>query len=371
MTDENYMRHALDLAKKGVGFVNPNPLVGAIIVKNNEVIGAGFHEKYGGPHAEVNAFASLKESPVGATMYVTLEPCTHYGKTPPCVDAIIQSGVSRVVVANLDPNPLVAGKSLAKMKEAGITVKLGVLKEECEALNAVFFHFITTGTPYVTMKYAMTADGKIATHTKDSKWITGEVARNHVHKERHRNSAIMIGVNTLTQDDPMLDCRIPGGRNPIRIICDTALRTPLDSKIVQTASKIPTIFATATTDEKKHKPFFEHGCEIIVVPDNIDKVDLKALMKKLGARGIDSILLEGGSHLHGSAIDAGIIQKVQAYIGAKIFGGYDAPSPIAGTGFATVKEAYSLTNPKITQLETDFLIEGEVAKEAALCSQES
>ena len=364
--DIKYMARALELAKKGIGSVNPNPLVGSVIVKNDKIIGEGYHQEYGGPHAEVNAFTSLKQSSIGATMYVTLEPCSHYGKTPPCVDAVIQSGVTRVVIASLDPNPLVAGRSITKMQEVGIDVEVGVLKEECDELNAPFFHYITTKTPYAVMKYAMTSDGKIATHTGESRWITGEAARKKVHEDRHLYSAIMVGVGTVIADDPMLDCRIEGGKNPIRIICDTTLRTPVGSRIIKTAKQIPTILITACTDARRCQQYIDSGCRVIKVPLIDDQLDLQTAMKILAEEGIDSILLEGGGTLNASALEAGIVNKVQTYIAPKLFGGASAPTPIAGLGVNHPEQAYMLKKRKITLLGEDILIESEVAK----CSQE-
>jgi diaminohydroxyphosphoribosylaminopyrimidine deaminase/5-amino-6-(5-phosphoribosylamino)uracil reductase len=366
MDDIKFMKRALELAKKGTGRVNPNPLVGAVIVKDGNVIGEGYHEQYGEPHAEVNAFASLKVSPMGATMYVTLEPCSHYGKTPPCVDAVIGSGLTRVVVASLDPNPLVAGRSITKMQEAGIDVKVGVLQKECDELNAVFFHYITEKTPYVVMKYAMTSDGKIATHTGASRWITGELARRKVHEDRHLFSGIMIGVGTAIADDPMLDCRIEGGRNPVRIICDTTLRLPCSSRMIKTAKSIQTVLITACTDEARCQKYIDMGCRIIKTPLKNDKLDLQVAVKLLAEEGIDSILLEGGATLNASALEAGIVNKVQTYMAPKLFGGLSAPTPIAGLGVDHPEQAYLLKNKKITILGEDILIESEVVK----CSQE-
>lgn len=236
--DEHFMNLAILLARKGGGNVNPNPQVGAIIVNDGRIIGQGYHEKYGEAHAEINAFKSCIESPEGSTIYVTLEPCAHQGKQPPCFEAIIKNKVKRVVIGSLDPNPLVAGKGIEAMKKAGIDVSLKVLEKECKDLNKIFFHYVTQRTPYVMMKYAMTLDGKIATYKGQSKWITGEKARQKVHEDRSRFMAIMIGVETLLKDDPQLTARIKNGINPIRIICDTQLRTPLTSKIVSTAFEI-------------------------------------------------------------------------------------------------------------------------------------
>lgn len=360
MNNEDYMRIALELAEKGCGNVSPNPMVGAVIVKDGEIIGHGYHEKYGEPHAERNALKSCSKSPEGATMYVTLEPCCHYGKQPPCVDAVLKSGISAVVVGSGDPNPLVAGKGIKILRDNGITVTENVLKEECDKLNEVFFHFIKTKLPFVVMKYAMTMDGKIATHTGASKWITGEAARNHVHKQRNRYSAIMAGVGTVTADNPLLTCRIPDGKNPVRIICDTNLRTPLSSQIVQTAGEIPTIIATCCEDKEKAARYIESSCRIIVLPKRDGHIDLNALMEQLGSDGIDSVLLEGGAMLNWSALKSGIVRKVQAYIAPKLIGGVDAKTPIGGIGFAQMNEATRLKNNTILQLGEDFLIEGEV-----------
>jgi len=370
MDDELYMERALALAKKGAGRVNPNPLVGAVIVKDGRIIGEGYHQVYGGPHAEVNAFNSLTEESAGSTMYVTLEPCAHYGKTPPCVDGVIAGGVVRVVIASLDPNPLVAGKSVKKMEESGIEVCVGVLKEAADKLNEVFFHYITHKTPYVVMKYAMTADGKIATHTGKSRWITGETAREKVHQDRNFYTGIMVGVGTVLADDPMLDCRT-GGRNPIRIICDTQLKTPKTARVVTTAHQQPTWLLTACLDEGRMAPYLEAGCQIIQVKTKEGHLDLKSAMVILGERGIDGILLEGGATLNASMLTAGLIQKVQTYIAPKLFGGSLAPSPIGGAGIDEPDAAYQLTDTTMTPLGDDICIESYVLKEQKPCLQES
>jgi diaminohydroxyphosphoribosylaminopyrimidine deaminase/5-amino-6-(5-phosphoribosylamino)uracil reductase len=360
MTDEQYMQLAMELAEKGCGFVNPNPMVGAVIVKNGEVIGQGFHEKYGGPHAERNALASCKVSPYGATLYVTLEPCCHVGKTPPCTQAILESGISRVVIGHGDPNPLVAGKGIELLRQEGIEVVDGVLKDQCEKQNKVFFHYITTRTPYVVMKYAMTMDGKIATVTGNSKWITGEVARQRVHQDRSHYTAIMVGVGTVLMDDPLLTCRIENGRNPVRIICDTHLRTSLFAKVVSTAREIPTIFATSCTDKERYKPYQDAGCKILTVPQTNGHLDLRELMKKLGEEKIDSVLLEGGAALNWSALKSGVVKKVQAYLATKLFGGENAKTPVAGLGVNNPEDAFFLTDAVVTSLGGDVLIESEV-----------
>ena len=358
--DTYYMQLALELAKKGCGYVSPNPMVGAVIVKNEKIIGSGYHERYGEAHAERNALAACFESPKGATMYVTLEPCCHHGKQPPCVDAIIEAGISHVVVGCGDPNPLVGGKGIEVLRNHGILVTEHVMEEECRKLNNIFFHFIQTKRPYVVMKYAMTLDGKIATYTGASQWITGEEARAHVHEQRHRCRAILVGIGTVLADDPLLTCRMEGGRNPIRIICDTNLRTPLDSQVVQTAKEVPTILATCCQEKEKHFVYEQAGCHILTIPKENEYVNLQILMQLLGEQGIDSILLEGGATLNWSALQSGIVQKVMAYIAPKLFGGKTAKTPISGLGFSTPATGVALENTSLQQLGNDIFIEGEV-----------
>ncbi len=367
MIDVGYMKIALELAKRGCGFVNPNPMVGAVIVKGNEIIGMGYHEKYGQPHAERNAILNCKKSPKGATLYVTLEPCCHYGKTPPCIDAIIENGISEVVIGSSDPNPLVQGQGVNILRNNGIKVIENVLKEECDEINKAFFHYIKTKTPYVVMKYAMTIDGKIATYTGKSKWVTGEEARQNVHKDRNKYSAIMVGVGTVLADNPMLNCRIEEGKNPIRIICDTNLRTPINSNIVESSKEIQTIIATCCEDENKRNLYIDAGCKLLTLSKKDNHIDLNELMKHLGEENIDSILLEGGGALNWSALNSGIVNEVQTYIAPKIFGGIDSRSPVAGIGVENPQDSFYLKNKSIRQIGEDILIESEVIQR---CLQE-
>lgn len=360
MNDNDYMRLALQLAQNGCGMTSPNPMVGAVIEKDGEIIGQGWHEQYGKAHAERNALVSCKKSPAGATMYVTLEPCCHHGRQPPCTDAIIEAGIKRVAVGSGDPNPQVAGKGIQILRSHGIEVTENILQKDCERLNEVFFHYIQTKRPFVVMKYAMTMDGKIASSTGASKWITGETARHHVQTQRRRYTAIMVGVGTVLADDPMLSCRISGGRNPIRIICDTHLRTPVTAQIVQTAMQIPTILATCCTDREKQRIYEDAGCRILYLNERNGHVDLIQLMEKLGQRQIDSILLEGGGAMNWAALDSGIVQKIQAYVAPKLFGGQNAKTPVEGVGVAFPADAFHLKNSAITRLGDDFLIESEV-----------
>ena len=408
MPEEKDMRRAIELAKKGSGHVNPNPLVGAVIVKDGEIIGEGYHECYGQLHAERNAIANAKKrgnNLEGSTIYVTLEPCCHYGKTPPCTEAIIEEKIARVIVGSDDPNPLVSGKGFKLLREKGIEVIPHFLKEECDAMNHVFFHYISTGTPYVAMKYAMTMDGKIACYTGDSKWVTGEESRAHVQTLRNHYKGIMAGIGTVLADDPMLNCRIEGGRDPIRIIADSHLRIPMDSQLVRTASQQPLIVACLPdADETKAAQLEEKGVEVLKIPgiavndfsgsssdsvlkdtdslfadnlanDNISRdvdndidiinekqrevISLPVLMKELGSRKIDGILLEGGGQLNESALQAGIVQRVYCYIAPKIFGGAQAKTPVEGKGLAKAADAWHFKRIGMQEFGQDILLEYE------------
>lgn len=360
MEDTEFMRMALELAQRGRGRTNPNPIVGAVVVKDGRVIGQGYHDHYGALHAERAALQSCEESPRGAVLYVTLEPCCHFGRQPPCTDAILDAGIKRVVVGSSDPNPLVSGRGLKQLREGGVQVETGVLQAECDALNPMFFHFIRTGTPYVTMKYAMTMDGKIATRTGASRWITGEAARRRVHADRGCYAAIMAGVGTVMADNPLLTCRTEGRRNPLRVICDTHLRIPLEDQIVRTAPSVSTVIAAGSGGTEKRELLEAAGCRVWELPMWDGHVDLRALMKRLGEEKIDSVLLEGGGTLNWAALEAGIVHKVQAYIAPKLFGGA-AKTPVAGLGTALPEQAFLLKNTTVTALGEDFLLESEVA----------
>lgn len=360
MPERQYMERAIALALKGRGWVNPNPMVGAVIVKDGKIIGEGFHARCGELHAERNALASLTESAQGAVMYVTLEPCCHYGRTPPCTQAILENKIKKVVIGSRDPNPRVAGKGAKILREAGIEVVEDFMREECDRLNPVFFHYITTKTPYVVMKYAMTADGKIATKTGASRWITGQKARNFVHQMRHDYMGVMTGIGTVMADDPMLNVRLEGKRNPIRIICDSRLRIPPDSKICQTAKEYKTIIACGVEKESSRvkTAYLEQlGIQVVSLPDLNGRVDLKRLMKYLGGLGIDSLLLEGGAELNDSALRAGIVQKVKVFIAPKIFGGAEAKGPVTGIGVENPGQSIRLEIEKISPIGEDVLIE--------------
>ena len=376
MTDREYMSRAIELAELGRGWVNPNPAVGAVIVKEGRVIGEGWHERYKGLHAERNAFASLTESAEGADLYVTLEPCCHYGKTPPCTEAIIAHKIRRVVIGSDDPNPKVAGKGVIHLREAGILVETGVMKAECDRLNPVFFHYITTNMPYVVMKYAMTADGKIATKTGESKWITGEKARARVQEMRHCYMGIIAGIGTVLADDPMLNVRLEGKKSPIRIICDSRLRIPLDSKICRSAGQYRTMIACGKIEDgdlgiekkkeqdadckemvRKAEKLRAMGIEVVSLPDVQGRVDLLQLMNYLGSQKIDSVFLEGGGELNDSFLRAGLVQELKVFIAPKIFGGKEAKTPVSGVGVELPDQGTAFVLEKTSVIGEDFLLE--------------
>ncbi|MBV7276693.1 bifunctional diaminohydroxyphosphoribosylaminopyrimidine deaminase/5-amino-6-(5-phosphoribosylamino)uracil reductase RibD [Clostridiaceae bacterium UIB06] len=360
--NESYMNIALDLAKKGEGAVNPNPLVGAVVVKDNEIVGRGYHKFYGGPHAEVYALREAGEKAAGADIYVSLEPCSHYGKTPPCVEAIKKAGIKRVIVAMKDPNPLVAGRGINFLKENGIEVITGILEDEAKALNEIFIKYITSKMPFVILKTAMTIDGKIATFTGDSKWISGEESREYVHRIRNKVMGIMAGIGTIIKDDPLLTTRVKEeeGKSPKAIIIDSKLRIPLEAKILGTVKEREVIIAcTDEFDNDKKNALEQKGVRIIVTPkDGGSKVDLKYLVEEIGKLGIDSILLEGGGTLNFSALNYGIVNKIICFIAPKILGGQDAKTSVEGKGVEKIQDAIKVNNIEYKTIGKDLLLEG-------------
>ena len=375
MAEEQFMKRAIELAKQGVGWTAPNPLVGAVVVKNGRVIGEGYHRKYGELHAERNALAACSEDPAGATLYVTLEPCCHYGKTPPCTEIIIEKKIATVVIGSRDPNPKVAGKGARILREHGIEVVEDYMREACDALNPVFFHYITTKTPYVVLKFAMTLDGKIATRTGASKWITGEAARNHVHQLRGRYAGILAGIGTVLADDPMLNCRIDGAHQPLRIILDSHLRIPMGSRLVRSAKEYPLLIVCneSTRDREEGtnriQKLEEAGAKVWTLPEKNGHPDLNVLMQRLGEEKIDSVLIEGGGTVNEAALKAHIVHHVYAYIAPKIFGGEDAKTPVEGSGIRLPQECANLRLAKITVLLNDMLLEYDAEGETE-CSPE-
>ena len=357
------MARALQLALRGAGHTRPNPMVGAVLVKDGRIIGEGWHKQYGGPHAEVNAFASATEDPEGATLYVSLEPCSHYGKTPPCADLIIRKKVARVVAALEDPNLLVSGRGFRKLRANGIRVTVGVLAKEARHINDVFLTYVTRKRPFVLYKAAMSLDGKIACHTGESQWISSEKSREEVQRLRGILSGIMVGAGTVIADNPRLTCRMEEYENPARIIVDGKLRVPVESRIFHEPGR-NIILTTSETSPEKKKALENLGVEMIEADsEEPGKVDLKSAMLALGIKGIDGILLEGGPTLAASALEAGIIDAIRFYIAQKIIGGREAPSPFAGTGVAHMNEVVPLTDAVYGTSGDDLWIQAYIQRE--------
>ena len=361
-THIKYMKLAIKEAKKGLGRTAPNPAVGAVIVKEGKVVASGYHHQAGMPHAEVDAFGKIGNRAPGGTLYVTLEPCNHFGKTPPCTELILKSGVKKVVVGMRDPNPLVTGGGCQYLEKKGLEVVTGILKDECFALNESFVKFISTGRPFVIAKSAITLDGWTATSAQHSQWITNEKSRGFVHKLRDRVDAVMMGIGTVLADDPAMTARfkVKQGKDPIRIVVDTNFRTPLDAKVMQNQSSAHTIIATSIDGNRSFQDSGSHpkGVETLVCPTVAGKIDLPALMEKLGERSISSVLLEGGSMILGAMLRAQLIDKFYVFIAPKILGGGDGIPMVAGIGPQTMEESLKLRNIKVRRFGDDVLISG-------------
>ena len=362
--DEKYMRLAMQLAGNAIGRTSPNPLVGAVIVKDNRVVGCGWHRKAGTPHAEVHALNQAGELAQGADVYVTLEPCAHYGKTPPCAKALVEAKVKNVYGGLLDVNPKVAGKGFKILEDAGIHVEYGFLQDELRKQNEVFFKWIEHKKPFVVLKAAMTLDGKIATTTGQSKWITNETSRAYGYKLRDIYDGIMVGINTVIEDNPMLTARVDGGKNPIRIVVDSSLKIDINANVVQDKSAKTIVATTDKADKDKILKLQAQDVDVIVVDkDENDKVDIEKLLDILGQQNICSILVEGGATLSGSFVAKKLVDKVYFFIALKIVGGKEAKTPVAGTGILNLQEALALKDIQIEKLEEDILIIGRVDKD--------
>jgi diaminohydroxyphosphoribosylaminopyrimidine deaminase / 5-amino-6-(5-phosphoribosylamino)uracil reductase len=358
--DEKYMRMALRLAEKAKGRTSPNPMVGAVVVKGGKVVSRGFHRKAGEPHAEAMALTKAGKAAHGATLYVTLEPCSHSGKrTPPCTPLVIQSGVKRIVVAMIDPNPRVSGNGIQSLQKAGIDVVTGVLEAEARKMNEAFIKHITTGMPFVLLKIAQTLDGKIATASGESKWITGEKAREAGRRLRDVHDAILVGINTVLTDDPALTTRIPEGRDPIRVIVDSRLRIPLHARVLTQQSSTKTIIATlASAPQNKMKRLRNAGAEVLAVKSAQGRVDLRDLMRKLGKMGIMSVLIEGGAEINASALKSGIVDKAVIFIAPLLMTGKDSLCSIGGASPRQLGHAVKLTNVTSRFVGQDLMIIG-------------
>ncbi|RJQ24928.1 MAG: bifunctional diaminohydroxyphosphoribosylaminopyrimidine deaminase/5-amino-6-(5-phosphoribosylamino)uracil reductase RibD [Peptococcaceae bacterium] len=357
------MQMTLDLAARARGRTSPNPMVGAVVVKDDQVIGRGYHARAGEPHAEALALRAAGEASRGATLYVNLEPCCHYGRTGPCAELVISAGVKRAVVAMKDPNPLVSGRGVERLSQAGLAVTVGVMATEAARLNEVFIKHITTELPFIIAKVAMSLDGKIAAHTGRSRWITGPAARSYGHQLRDRYDAIMVGVGTVLADDPSLTTRLPDsdGRDPVRVVLDSTARTPLGAKILAQRPAARTVIATTTgAPAGRLAALRQAGAQTLAAGDG-PRVDLKELMKELGRQGITSVLIEGGAEVHGSALAAGIVDKVVWFIAPRIIGGRTAPGPVGGAGVDEPGQAVLLEQVTVNRLDSDICIEGYVA----------
>jgi diaminohydroxyphosphoribosylaminopyrimidine deaminase/5-amino-6-(5-phosphoribosylamino)uracil reductase len=356
--DLMHMRRALELAEAGRGCVEPNPLVGAVVVREGRVVGEGWHQKFGGPHAEVMALAAAKEAARGATLYVSLEPCCHQGKTPPCTEAIVAAGISRVVAALEDPYPEVAGRGAARLRQAGIAVECGAAEADARRQNAPYLKLLTTGRPYVHAKWAMSLDGKIATRTGDSKWISGEKARRRVHELRGRVDGIVIGIGTAVADDPLLTARPPGPRVASRVVLDSKARLPLAAQMVQTARTVPTIVVVSpAASPERVQALRQAGCEIAVPsPDHDGSPRLPLLLDDLGRRRWTNVLVEGGSEVLGRLLDAGAIDEAHVFIAPQLIGGSQGKTAIAGRGIDTMAGAWKFTHQRIELLDGDVYV---------------
>ncbi len=360
MDDEHWMKRALHLAEKGRGRTSPNPMVGAVLVKNGKAIGEGYHVKAGTDHAEIIALRRAGEKTKGATLYLNLEPCVHYGKTPPCAPAVIEARVKRVVIGMRDPNSLVAGRGVESLKEAGLHVEVGTLEKECRRLNEAFCKFIVRKEPFVILKVAATLDGKIATRVGDSKWVTGESSRNFVHRLRDQVDGVVVGIGTALRDDPQLTARIKKGRDPYRIILDSRLRIPEGAQVIETPSSKTIIATTESAARGKIKRLEKKGVRVLILNSKQGRIDLKNCLSKLGELEMMSLLVEGGSQVNGSFLDEGLIDKILFFLSPKLIGDREALGIFGGSGKATIREAIPLRELRVRRIGEDILIEGYV-----------
>lgn len=361
--DERFMAEAIELARRATGRTRPNPLVGCVIVRDGEIAGRGYHARAGEPHAEIAAIDDADGELSGCELFVNHEPCCHYGRTPPCTDAILDAGIERVVVGTIDPDPRVSGRGIEILRQAGVEVVCGVLKAESQRLNAPFFKYIAEGLPWVAAKWAMTLDGKIATHTGDSRWITGDAARDRVHELRDVHDAILVGTNTLLADDPRLTCRRDDGRDPERFVVDARLEAPLDHRVFNhRRSDASTVILTAAgADAGRRRQFEDRGVDVVAIStDDQGWLDANEMLKTISDRQLLSVLVEGGGQLLGSLFDAGLVDYAYAFVAPRLIGGQQAPTAVAGRGISTMEECLDMRSPQVEQLDSDVLVHGGV-----------
>jgi diaminohydroxyphosphoribosylaminopyrimidine deaminase/5-amino-6-(5-phosphoribosylamino)uracil reductase len=369
--NEQWMKRALHLAKKGKGRTSPNPLVGAVLVKRGRVVGEGYHAKAGEAHAEIVALQMAGREARGSALYINLEPCTHYGKTPPCAPAVIEAGVKRVVVGMVDPNPMVKGKGISTLRKAGIDVRVGTLEKECRTLNETFCKYIVKKEPFVILKVAATLDGKMATRNGDSKWISSEMSRRLVHRLRNEVDGVVVGIGTVLKDDPLLTARIRGGRDPYRIILDSRLQIPEGSKVIGISSSKTIIATTAVASRDKIKRLEKAGVHVLIVESKNGRVDLKPFLSKLGEMGVMSILVEGGGHINGAFLDEGLIDKFLLFLSPRLMGDSQAMGIFTGKGAEQLKKLTAVKELRVKKIGGDILIEGYLEGRTEPCSLES
>jgi diaminohydroxyphosphoribosylaminopyrimidine deaminase/5-amino-6-(5-phosphoribosylamino)uracil reductase len=358
MDDERWMKRVLRLAEKGRGRTSPNPMVGAVLVRGDQVVAEGYHAKAGGPHAEMVALRKAGEEARGATLYLNLEPCTHHGKTPPCAPVVIEAGLKRVVIGMEDPNPLVNGKGVEALTRAGVDVEIGILEKECRRLNEAFCKYIVNKQPFIILKVASSLDGKIATKNGESQWITGGVSRRFVHRLRNQVDGVIVGIGTVLKDDPMLTARLRGGKDPYRIILDSRLRIPEEAKVVKISPSRTIIATTELAPRERVEKLEKEGVQVLTFESKQGRVDLKSCLSKLGEMGMITLLVEGGSQINGSFLDEGLIDKIIFFLSPKLIGDPQALGIFGGHGVINLKEAILLSELKVRKIAEDILLEG-------------
>ena len=371
MNDEHWMKRALRLAGKGRGRTSPNPLVGAVLVKRGKVVGEGYHQKAGEAHAEIVALRKAGKEARGSTLYINLEPCTHFGKTPPCAPAVIEAGIKKALIGMVDPNPLVMGKGVASLRRAGIDVHVGTLEKECRRLNEAFCKYIVKKEPFVTLKVAATLDGKIATRHGDSEWISNEASRRLVHRLRNEADAVLVGIGTVLKDDPLLTARLPGGRDPYRVILDSRLKIPDEAKVIGMPSSKVLIVTTEMASKNKRERLEEKGARVVVVESKERRVNLRACLSRLGEMGIVSLLVEGGSQINGAFLDEGLIDRFLLFLSPRVMGDREAVGIFGGKGVERLSESTLVHELRVRKIGGDLLLEGYMGNGTGPCSRES
>jgi diaminohydroxyphosphoribosylaminopyrimidine deaminase/5-amino-6-(5-phosphoribosylamino)uracil reductase len=371
MDDEKWMKRALRLAEEGRGKTSPNPMVGAVVVKRGKVVGEGYHAKIGEAHAEIVALLQAGKKAMGAVLYLNLEPCTHFGRTPPCVPEVIKAGLKRAVIGMEDPNPLVNGKGIEALRQSGIDVKVGVLGKECRKLNEAFCKFILKKQPFVVLKVAATLDGRIAARNGDSKWISGDASRRLVHRLRDQVDGVLVGIGTVLRDNPLLTARTEKGNEPYRIVLDSQLKIPEDAKVFEHSPSEVILVTTRSAPHDKIERLEKRRVRVLIIDSKEGRVDLKACLNKLGEIGLMNILVEGGSKINGSFLDEGLIDKFLLFLSPKWLGDPQAPGIFGGRGVSSLKEAVELKETKTKRIGEDIFVEGYLEWGTRSCSPES